>query len=71
MDRETLADKLIHLVETMTNRALEVPEDLRSAFIDREIAKLKSSGRFPNDGFVERLEGYVRARLAPVRGDSP
>jgi hypothetical protein len=67
MDRETLADKVIHLVEMITNRALEVPEDLRSAFIDREIAELKASGTFPDDGLIDRLEGYVRTRLAQVQ----
>jgi hypothetical protein len=65
MDRETFADKVIHLVEKMTNRALEVPEDLRSAFIDREIAELRASGKLP-DEFVDRVEGYLRTRLGPV-----
>jgi hypothetical protein len=67
MDRETLADDVIHLVETIANCALEVPEDLRSAFIDREIAELNSSGKFPKDAFVESLEEYVRTRLAQIQ----
>jgi hypothetical protein len=67
MDRETLADKVIHLVETITNRALEVPEDLRSAFIDRAIAELKAAGNYPDDGFVERIEGYIRTRLDQIQ----
>ena len=33
MDKEALADKVLELVNTMTMRALELPEDLRSAFI--------------------------------------
>jgi hypothetical protein len=67
MDRETLADDVIHLVDTIANCALEVPEDLRSAFIDREIAELKRSGKFPKDAFVESLEEYVRTRLAQIQ----
>ena len=67
MDRETLADKVIHLLETIINRALEVPEDLRSAFIDREIAELKASGNYSDDGFVDRIESYIRSRLDQIQ----
>ena len=67
MDKETLADKVLKLVDTMTMRALELPEDQRSAFVDREIAMLKGTGRFPDDGFLDRLEGYVRTRQAQVQ----
>ena len=64
MDKEALEDKVLDLVDTMILRALELPEDQRSAFLDREIAMLKGTGRFPDDGFLDRFEGYVRTRLA-------
>ena len=28
---------------------------------------LKGTGRFPDDGFLDRFEGYVRTRLAQVQ----
>ena len=29
---------------------------------------LKGTGRFPDDGFLDRLEGYVQTRLAQASG---
>jgi hypothetical protein len=66
MGNEALAKEVLKLIDATTMRALEVPEDQRSAFVDRAIAFLKSTGKFPDDGFLDRLEGNVRARLAQV-----
>ena len=63
---EALPKKVLKLVDTVTMRALELPEDQRSAFVDREIAFIKSTGKFPDDRFLDRLESYVRTRLAQV-----
>jgi hypothetical protein len=53
------------LVETMAMRALDLPEYQRSTWIDREIDFLKRTGMFP-PGYPDKLEGYVRERLAQV-----
>ena len=39
--------RVLELIDTMTMRALEVPEVQRSAFVDRAIAFLKSTGNSP------------------------
>jgi hypothetical protein len=46
------------LVASSTQGTVVWPEDQRSAFADREIAFLKSTGKFPDNGFLDRLEGY-------------
>jgi hypothetical protein len=46
-------------------RALNLPEHQQSTWIDREIAFLKRTGMFP-PGYPDKLEGYVRERLAQV-----
>jgi hypothetical protein len=65
MANEEQLKKMMEMVNTMTMRVLELPEDQRSAWIDRQVVFLKSGGKFP-DGWPEKIAGYVRARLAEI-----
>jgi hypothetical protein len=66
MDKDTLADKVFELADPMTLRALELPQEERSDFVTRQIAMLRASGKYPDEAFLDRLEGYVRARISQV-----
>jgi hypothetical protein len=65
MDDEKQVKKMMELVDTMTMRVLELPENQRSAWIDRQVIYLKSGGKFP-EGWPEKIAGYVRLRLAEM-----
>jgi hypothetical protein len=59
MDKEVFVKKMMTLVDLMTMCALELPEDQRPAWIDKQITDLKNRSKFP-DGYPQLIGDFVR-----------